>query len=279
MGYSTLLIPDHFGEQLGPIAALMCAACATTRLRIGSLVFDNDFRHPVVLAKEAATLDLLSEGRLELGMGAGWLKSEYDSAGLDFEGGASRVARLEEAVRLIKALFSESPATFAGLNYRVEGLNGQPKPIQKPHPPILVGGGGKRLLSLAAQEADIVGVAPRALRQGGLQPSSLSSASVAEQVDWIKGAAGPRFGGLELHMLIQAVEITDDRARRAEEMSRSGDQPSEWFLDSPHFLIGTLEEICASLEDTRERHGISYFSVHEVAVERFAPVVRQLAGR
>src|SRR6266550_2451379 len=170
-GYSTLLIRDHFirepfGDQLAPLIALMAAANATKTLRVGSLVMDNDYRHPVMLAKEAATLDLLSGGRFELGIGAGWLRSEYEQAGMVFEPAGVRVSRLEEAIQVLKALFADQPITFAGDHYTITNLSGFPKPTQRPHPPILVGAGSKRMLALAAREADIVGILPKALPEG-----------------------------------------------------------------------------------------------------------------
>ena len=156
MGYTALYLPDHFGDQPGPIAALMAAADATTRLRIGSLVFDNDYRHPVVLAKEAATLDLLSDGRLDLGLGAGWLVSDYEQAGIPYDSAGIRIDRLAEAVTIVKGLFTGEEFSFSGKYYTINGLEGLPRPVQKPHPPILLGGGGRKMLTLAAREADIV---------------------------------------------------------------------------------------------------------------------------
>jgi probable F420-dependent oxidoreductase len=158
LGYATLYLPDHFTDQVGPIAALMAAADATTTLRVGSLVFDNDYRHPVVLAKEAATLDLLSEGRLDLGLGAGWMASDYEQAGIPFDSAGTRISRMEEALTIIKGLFTGEPFTFAGEHYRLTSMEGSPRPVQRPHPPILLGGGGRRMLRIAAREADIVNV-------------------------------------------------------------------------------------------------------------------------
>jgi len=170
LGYSTLLISDHFNPRnFAAIPALTAAALATTSLRVGCTVFDNDFRHPALLAKEAATLDLLSDGRLEFGIGAGWKKDvDYDRTGIPFDPPGTRVGRLEEAVRLIKRLWTEEAVTFAGRYYHVHELENRPRPMQRPHPPIFIGGGGKRLLSFAAREADIVGVAAQALPEGGL---------------------------------------------------------------------------------------------------------------
>ncbi|MGH9824912.1 MAG: TIGR03621 family F420-dependent LLM class oxidoreductase, partial [Blastocatellia bacterium] len=157
-GYSTLFLPDHFEDMLAPFSALMCAADATSTLRVGTLVFDNDFRHPAVLAKEAATLDLLSGGRVELGMGAGWMITDYEKAGMTYDPVGVRISRLEESLAIVKGLFAVGEFSFSGNHYKVTGFDGLPKPVQKPHPPILIGGGGKRILSLAAREADIVKV-------------------------------------------------------------------------------------------------------------------------
>ncbi|HKB46999.1 MAG TPA: TIGR03621 family F420-dependent LLM class oxidoreductase, partial [Ktedonobacterales bacterium] len=163
LGYSTLFIRDHFipdpfGDQFAPMIALMAAADATKTLRVGSLVLDNDYRHPVILAKEAATLDVLSNGRFELGLGAGWAKTEYQQAGLSFDAPGVRVGRLEEAVQVIKGLFADEPLTFSGTYYRIDQLNGYPKAIQQPHPPILIGASGKRMLAIAAREANSIGI-------------------------------------------------------------------------------------------------------------------------
>src|SRR5713226_1724038 len=140
MGYAALYLPDHFTDQLGPIAALMAAADATTRLRVGSLVLDNDYRHPVVLAKEAATLDLLSDGRFDLGLGAGWMATDYEQAGIPYDSPGTRISRMEGGLKIIKGMFAGEPFTFSGEHYQVKGIEGSPRPVQEPHPPILLGG-------------------------------------------------------------------------------------------------------------------------------------------
>jgi probable F420-dependent oxidoreductase len=215
LGYATFLVPDHLQDQLAPVPALLAAADATTTLRIGSHVFANDFRHPVMLAKEAATLDLLSDGRFELGLGAGYLRAEYDQAGLAFEAPGVCVGRLEEAIRLIKRLLSEGPTTFTGTHYTVTDLPGLPKSVQQPHPPILLGGGGPRLLALAAREADIVSIVLRSRTDGsGLDLTDFTAASMARKVMQVQAAAGDRWTTLELSTLIQRVVVTDDRSPR-----------------------------------------------------------------
>src|SRR5258708_530346 len=178
LGFSTLYIPDHFGEQWGPLVALTVAAEATSTLRVGSLVLDNDYRHPVVLAKELATLDLASEGRLEVGLGAGWMKTDYDESGLPYDEPSVRVDRMEEALAIYKALWSEGKATLSGRHYQVVDATCEPRPHSRPYPPIVIGGGGKRVLTLAGREADIVGINPN-LRAGYVGPEVAATTTPA----------------------------------------------------------------------------------------------------
>jgi probable F420-dependent oxidoreductase len=280
LGYSTLYLPDHFTDQLGPVAALMSAADATTRLRVGSLVFDNDYRHPVVLAKEAATIDLLSDGRFDLGLGAGWMASDYEQAGIPYDSAGTRISRMEEGLKIIKGLFTGEPFTFAGEHYQVAAIEGSPLPIQKPHPPILLGGGGRRMLSLAAREADIVNV-NFDLREGHIN-RNLVRTGLAEATDeklrWIKDAAGDRLDRIELSVTIFLANITDDRQSVATVMAAGVGAEAKDILAMPHFLIGTVDEVVDDLKDRRERYGISYVIVPGEAAEAFAPVVERLAG-
>jgi len=279
-GYSTVHVPDHFRDQLAPVAALTAAAMATTRLRVGSLVFSNDFRHPVVLAKEAATLDVLSGGRFELGLGSGWLREEYDQAGIVFDAPGTRIERLAEAVAIVKGLLAGERVTLTGRHYAIAGLEGRPRPVQRPHPPILIGGGGQRTLSLAAREASIVGLVPRARRDGGgLDRADLGEGALRQKIEWVRAAAGARFDSLELHALIQAVVVSDQRVAAAEQLATRFGVARELVLETPYVLIGTVEEICASLRDRRERYGISYLTVFDRDLEALAPVVERLAGR
>jgi probable F420-dependent oxidoreductase len=280
LGYATLLIPDHLGEQLAPVPALLAAAAATTTLRVGSFVFDNDFRHPVMLAKEAATLDLLSDGRFELGLGAGWMRAEYDQAGLVFAPASVRVGRLAETLRIVKAFCAEEPVTFIGTHYTVTSLAGLPKPLQKPHPPLLVGGGGQRLLSIAAQEANIVSIVPRARADGGgLDLTDLTVASMAQKVAWLRTAAGDRFSTLELNTLVQAVMVTDNPHTVASQLAERYGVAPELVLETPYVLIGTVEQLCEALHARRAQYGISYVVVFEDSMDAFAPVVTRLAGQ
>ncbi|MGH7384154.1 MAG: TIGR03621 family F420-dependent LLM class oxidoreductase [Candidatus Rokuibacteriota bacterium] len=279
LGYSTLVLPDHFRDHLAPVPALTAAALATTRLRVGSLVFSNDFRHPAVLAKDAATIDVLSGGRFELGLGAGWLRAEYDQAGIPFAPPGTRVGRLEEAVTIIKGLLAGERVTFAGRHYAIADLEGRPTPVQRPHPPIAIGGGGRRTLTLAAREASIVGLVPRARRDGsGLDMADLSDAATREKLEWVRAAAGDRFDSLEIHALIQAVVVAERRTAAADRLASRFKVARDVVLETVYVLLGTVEEICKTLRERRERYGISYLTVFERDMEAFAPVVARLAG-
>ncbi len=279
LGFSTLFMPDHFEDQYAPIPALMAAADATTTLRIGSLVLDNDYKHPVVLAKEAATLDVLSGGRLELGIGAGWMASDYQQAGIAYDAPGVRISRLQEGLAVMKGLFSDEPVAFEGKHYNVH-MNGLPKPAQRPHPPILIGGGGKRVLQYAAREADIVGV-NFLLAEGVVNREVMttgSAAATAEKIGWIREAAGPRLSNIELNVTVFAAIVTDDRAGMAERLApRFGVTPAE-LPDAPHVLLGNAGQIAEDLQRRREKDGFSYILISGDGVEPLAPVVKQLAG-
>lgn len=280
LGYATLTMADHLEDQLAPVPALMTAADATTTLRIASLVFANDYRHPVVLAKEAATLDLLSGGRLELGMGAGWMRGDYDQAGITFDRPGVRIDRLAEAVTVVQGLFGGDPFTFDGSHYRITGLAGRPRPVQRPHPPIVIGGGGRRVLELAARQADIVGVNVD-LRAGVIDASAGPSGTAdatAEKIGWIRQAAGDRFDDLELQVRVHVAAITDDTQALADAMAPAlGVTPAE-ALASPHAVVGSLEEVIDTLVERRERWGLSYVGLSADALDAFAPVVDALSG-
>jgi probable F420-dependent oxidoreductase len=279
LGYSVLAVPDHFRDQLAPVPALAAAALATTRLRVAPLVFCNDFRHPVVLAKEAATLDVLSGGRFELGLGAGWLRAEYDQAGIRFDAPGTRVERLEEAVTIVKGLLAGERVTLTGRHYAIAELEGRPAPVQRPHPPILIGGGGPRTLSLAARQASIVGFVPRALKDGsGLDRTDFGEAALLRKIQWVRAAAGDRFDSLELHALIQAVAVSDERAHAADQLATRFRVARDLVLETPYVLLGTIDEICETLRQRREQYGISYLTVFERDMEAFAPAVERLAG-
>lgn len=280
LGYSALYLPDHLNDQLGPIAALMAAADATTTLRVGSLVFDNDYRHPVVLAKEAATMDLLSDGRFDLGLGAGWLVSDYEAAGIPYDSPGTRIERMEEGLQIIKGLMAGGAYSFTGKHYQISEMEGSPLPVQKPHPPIVIGGGGRRMLRLAARQADIVNI-NFDLRDGrvsrDLVRSGLAEAT-DEKLAWVKDAAGDRLEQIELSVTVFLVNITDDRESVAAALaSGMGSEPHE-VMEMPHFLIGTVDDVAEQLQRRRNRFGISFVIVPGDVTESFAPVVERLTG-
>jgi len=281
LGYATLTVPDHFPDRLATVPAVMSALDATEHLRVGSWVFCNDFRHPALLYKEAATLDLLSDGRFELGIGAGWLRAEYEMTGIPFDSPGVRVARMEEAVRVVKGLAAEEPLDFAGEHYRIAGLVGAPKPVQQPLPPLYIGGGGKRLLSFAAREADIVGICAKALPQGGLDELEITAESAGRKVGWVRAAA-ERSNLPELNVLIYVFELTDDRSGAAERHAAGfPGLTARDVLESPHILIGTAEQMAEDLRRRRDVFGFSYVVLNTGVsdhLDQFADVVALLTG-
>ncbi len=277
LGYDTLLVADHFPRGLGPFAALATAAAITDRLRVGTFVLANDFRHPAVLAKEAATLDLLSDGRLEVGIGAGWLRSEYDAAGIPFDRAGVRIDRLEEALPIIRRLWSEDNVTAQGRFYNVADLSILPRPVQTPHPPVMVGGGGQRILSLAARHADIVALNPRATPEGTPDHRDITAEVTTQKLSWVHDAASERFPDLELNIVVLRVVPTDDREATADQLARELHLTRDEVLESPHVLLGTADEMAETLRQRRSLYGISYISVTEDGLEPFAPVIARLA--
>ena len=280
LGVSVLTVADHLDDQLAPIAALMAVADATTTLRVGSLVFANDYRHPVVLAKEAATIDVLSGGRLEFGLGAGWMAHDYRSAGIPMDRPGVRIERLDEALSVVLAMWSDGPVEFEGRHYRVHDLEGQPKPLQQPHPPIVIGGGGPRVLALAGRRADIVGLNP-ALAAGVIDahagPSATAEAT-EEKLRVIRQAAGDRFDDIELQTRIHLAIVTDDRQAMFDLFAEGFGLTPEQARHSPHALCGTVDQIVEDLVGRRERFGISTIGLSASALDDMAPVIERLAG-
>lgn len=277
-------MPDHFGNQLSPIPAIMSAANATSTLRVGTYVLSNDFRHPAQLAKEVATIDLLSGGRCEPGIGAGWDVNDYTQIGMTLDPPGVRLARLEEAVQIMKALFREEPVSYSGKYYSIDNLRGTPRPVQQPGPPIMIGGGGKRLLSLAAREADIIGLGPKIGADGVPSVASISAPATAEKVGWVREAAGERWRDLEINIFVYTVTLTDTpvtgRERVIEELlAENPEYTAELLSTNPHTLIGTLDEVVEQLQSRRKEYGISYITVPEYNMENLAPVVAVLAGK
>jgi probable F420-dependent oxidoreductase len=285
LGYSTLVLADHVHTGLAPLAAMVAAAEATTTLRIGSHVFANDFRNPVLLAKEAASIDLLSGGRLELGLGTGFWRVDYDRTGIALDPPGVRVSRFAEAVQVIKRAFDDGPFSFAGTYYTIRDLDLRPKPVQRPRPPIVIGGGGRRMISLAAREADIVSIGARTTAEGGFDFSSISPEAFEEAVAWVRQAAGARADTLELSVLANQVEVSDEGPRKAAErqlvaLRRFTDQVTvDQLLASPKAILGTVDDIVETLLARRRRYGLSYIVISGQAVAEFAPIVARLAGK
>ena len=284
IGYSAYMISDHLLDVLAPIPALATIAAATERLRIGMFVLNNDLRHPAVLHQELASLDVLSEGRLEIGIGAGWNEPEYAASGIAFDAVPVRVSRLEEAITVLKGLFGDGKLTHAGASYTIKEMDGRPKPVQKPHPPILIGGGGKRLLRLAGREAQIVGFAPR-IGSGGGAFESCTFEATREKVGWVREAAGARFAELELNtypsfrpatVTNEPKKVAEDLLARLNERAPTGLTVDE-LLDSPHVFIGTVDQLVAKFTRLRDELGISNFMIGN-GIDEFAPVVERLAG-
>jgi len=273
LGFDTLIAQDHFGAQLAPLPALAAAALVTSRVRLATLVLDNDFRHPALVAQEAATVDQLSGGRMELGLGAGWLESDYKKSGIPFDPPSVRLRRLAEAVQLCKAcLRSDGPVSFSGEFYSIDNLELQPRPLQQTLP-LMVGGRQKRALSLAAREADIVGISLLDRREPGAPPPP----SFAQKVEWVRAAAGERLAHLQLHVNAGTVAITDEPERAIEAFAtRTGQSVAEAW-QSPGALVGNVDEIVQKLHAVHEQFGVSYWVIHAPAMESFAQVIARIA--
>ncbi len=280
LGYSTLSMPDHFDDQFGPLVALTVAAEATSTLKIASLVLDNDYRHPAVLARECATLDLASEGRLEVGLGAGWLETDYLQSGISYDSPTTRVSRLEEGVKVMKALWRDDKVDFEGVHYRLREAMGSPRPHTPGGPPLMIGGGSRQVLRVAAEQAQIVGV-NLALGEGQVNAATIATAAPEhydERVAWVRAFAGERFDEIELQGLVFVAQIGRPQAEVAEEMSAVTGLPASDIAETPAGLFGTEEEIVETLERRRERWGYSYWVLHEAEIETFAPVAARLSG-
>jgi probable F420-dependent oxidoreductase len=281
LGYSTLFMPDHFIDApFAPMVGIAMAAEATETLRVGTLVLGNDYKHPAVVAKEFATLDVVSDGRVEAGVGAGWMKSDYDALGFPYDRAGVRIDRLAEALAVMKGAWGPEPFSFEGEHYTIKDYDGIPKPVQRPHPPIFVGGGGRKLLTLAAREADIIGFTPAA-RAGEIttdQARETLPATWKQKFAWVRQAAGDRFHDLELQIRYFFAAITDDRRGLAEAAAPAFGISADEALESGVALVGTVDECCDLLVRRREECGVSYIVVGDDQYEAFAPVVSRLAG-
>jgi probable F420-dependent oxidoreductase len=281
LGYSVLTMPDHFTDQLAPVPAMTVAAHVTSTLRVCALVFDNDYKHPVVLAKELATMDVLSEGRVDIGLGAGWMRTDYDQAGMQYDTPGVRIDRFVEGLQVIRGCMADGAFSFSGKHYTITGYNGLPKPLQRPCPPVLIGAGGKRMLGIAAREADIVGINP-SLAPGAVGPeviADMSSQAVAEKIAIVREKAGDRFNKIELNIRTFLVNVTDDGKAAREKLAAGMGVDAALIHDSPFALIGPPNELIDTLLARREQFGLSYIIVGGDDVESFAPVVAALAGK
>jgi len=298
LGYSTFFLADHFLSQgpaldstyhppqmLAAVPAIAMALEQTSTLRVGCRVFCNDYRHPVILAKEAATMDYLSEGRLEFGIGAGWIGSEYEAAGMSFDAFPQRFSRFAEFIHAYKAFMSGDPLEIAGETINWSGFSGTPPPAQSPYPPLMIGGGSKKILEFAGEQADIISLNFNN-RAGMLGPDGMNSglaAATAKKIDWIKAGAGERFASLELEIGAYNTIITDHQEATATAIGDALGLSAEDILTHPHCLIGSVDYICDELQRRREAYGISYIAVLDDGennmVETFAPVVQRLAGK
>ena len=281
LGYDTATMPDHFDGQLAPMPALQAVLDCTTTLRAGALVFDNDYKHPVVLAKELATMDVLSDGRVEIGLGAGWMMSDYEQMGMQYDRPRIRIDRFVEGLAVIKGAMGSGPFSFEGDHYTITNYDGLPKPVQGPCPPILIGGGGKRVLSIAARQADIVGV-NASLHAGVIGEeaiATMTAESTLEKVQIVADAAGDRLDHIEINIRIFFVSVTDDREGQVTAISQMIGVDTKMVETSPFALIGSPSKIIEDLLARREEYGFSYVIIGSGEIEDFAPVVAELAGK
>lgn len=282
-GFSVVTGPDHVGSRLAAVLPMLAVATeVSSRIRVSPMVLANDFRHPAVLAKDTATMDILSEGRFELAIGTGWIKHQYEAAGVQYDPPGTRVDRLEEAIAVIKGCWSGEPFSFEGDHYQVSGIT-CPRPFQRPHPPVLIAGGGPRMLKIAGREADIISIAP-------LTPGSStfdrfghdltkSGDRVAGQLDWIRQGAGPRFDDIELSVVAHHVAVTENAEQARQELAAETETSHDDVASSPHVLIGPTSAMVESLLERRERHGISYMVFDSADLDAIEPVVAKLAGQ
>ena len=281
-GYAVATMPDHFDDQFAPMPALQAMLSATTTLRAGALVFDNDYKHPLVLAKELATMDVLSDGRVEIGLGAGWMRSDYDDAGMTYDRAGVRIDRFAEGLAVVKGLMADGAFSFDGEHYTISEHDGRPTPVQRPHPPILVGGGGPRVLAIAAREADIVGI-NGTLTAGVVGAEAIASMTYEAVVDKVARVAevaeeAGRIDEIEMNIRTFFVSVTDDRDQRIADMAGMLGVEPEMIRRSPFALLGSVDQIVDDLIARREEFGFSYVIVGADEIDDFAPVVARLAG-
>ena len=282
-GYSSLLVPDHFHGQYGPMTALAAAAAVTTELKVGALVFGNDYRHPIMLAKEMATLDHIAEGRVEFGIGAGWMRTDYDQTGMTYDRPGLRIERMVESLQIIKRCWQEGSFDFAGEHYQIDGYDGLPLPYTPGGPPVIIGGGGPRMLGVAAEHADIVAITAN-LRAGEVGADAISD-SMPEAYDAklarVGEVLGDRLDDTEINSLAMNTTITDDRDGALEFFAGMFGAPKEHVAQTPALIVGSVDEIVETLQQRRDRWGFNYVVVQQnggQGLERFNEVISTLAG-
>ena len=281
LGYSTLFVPDHVDSGMGPLAAMAAAVTATTTLKVAPLVLDCDFRHPGIVTRELATIDLLSGGRIEVGLGAGWKAVDYSQTGIPMDRPGVRVDRMIEHAHVMKALFAGEPVDFTGEHYDITGLVGSPVPHTPGGPPFIIGGGAPRVLRFAGEFADIVGVNP-SIHSGEIDADAARDAQadrIDQKVEWVREGAGDRFDDLELNAWVAAAELTDDPVGFAGQIAPLfGVADGEELLSSPMTLIGNVASLTDELNRRRDRWGYSYIVVPGDHARAFAPLVAALTG-
>lgn len=280
LGFSAVTLPDHFTDQAAPLIGLTAAAMATTTLRVLPLVLANDYRHPLVLAKELASLDALSGGRLDFGIGAGWMISDYEAGGMDYDSPGTRIRRLRESVDVLRQLLAGDDVSFEGEFYSIKGALAQPLPVQDGGIPLMLAGGKQKMLTLAGEKADIVGFNP-GLTAGVIDERAGRTATAErtdEKLTWIRDGAGTRIDSIELQTRIHVAVITDDRDKVASELAPLLGLTPQEALESPHALVGTIKQCIDEVKQWRDRWGISFVSINGNDMESFAPVVEALAG-
>jgi probable F420-dependent oxidoreductase len=279
LGYDLLAMPDHMGHQLSPFAALAAAAAATTTLRVGAFVFANDFRHPLILAREAATLEFLSGGRFEMGMGAGWMPSDYRELGLSYGPASQRVDRLEEAIPIIKQLLAGERVTHHGKHYNMDRAYAGLPPVQRPRPPLAIGAGGPRMLRLAAREADIVGLTPGFSERGWPLFGQATEKATEAKIATVKAAAGERFEQLEINLWVSSAGLVGSGNSLLGSAAAATAKAATSLYGSPYVLYGTLKGVREQLLRRRDKLGISYYTFPSRSMETMAPLVEALTGK
>jgi probable F420-dependent oxidoreductase len=281
LGYATLYMPDHFIDTaLAPMPAMAMALAHTTTLRACALVLANDYKHPAIVAKEVATMDVLSDGRADLGIGAGWMQTDYDALGLPYDAAGVRVDRLEEALAVVKGCWTGEPFSFTGSHYTIANYSAIPKPVQSPRPRVLVGGGAPRVLRLAGREANVVGINPN-LRAGAVTADAIHTSLAGEtvrKIGWVREGAGARFDEIELQIRYFLTAVTDNGRSLIEAVAKANDLQPDDIQNAGVTLVGPVDDIIDQLVRRREEWGVSSVVVGDDNIDAMAPVVTKLAG-